>query len=261
VKALLTAAANGGRALGWGLADLILPGVCVACGAAEASAELLCDHCNVRLLSLVALPYCVRCGATIGPNIPIHDEGCWACPTPLPRFVRAVRLGPYTGPLRMAVRDLKYRHHDAMRRRLGDLLASAVAAQCSQETFDMAVPVPAHWLRRLSRGCDHASRLARAVAGPLGAPVGHELLRIRSTPQQTRMSRSRRIANVRGAFAARDPKTLAGASVLLIDDVTTTGATANETAKVLLAAGALRVTLAVVAKAEPPTAYAEHLGR
>ena len=98
--------------------------------------------------------------------------------------------------------------------------------------------------------------IAARVARNLDLPVGDELIRIRHTPPQVRLPRTRRIQIIRGAFSVSSPRSLAGTNVLLVDDVTTTGATANEAARTLLQAGASKVTLAVVAKAEPPTAYA-----
>jgi len=257
-RSLPIALVRGLGSLAWGAADLVWPESCAACGSAEPCVEGLCEACNVRLLSLVVLPYCPRCGSTLGPNVPVHDEGCAGCPSTLPRFVRTVRLGPYAAPLDGVVRELKYRRRETMRRRLGRLLAGAVASQMPDESFDLALPVPMHWLRRFGRGYDHAGVLARAVSRELGVPLGRELIRVRNTPPQVNLPRSRRIENVRGAFAVSKPRAIAGASILLIDDVTTTGATANEAARVLLKVGALRVTLAVVAKSEPPTAYAHH---
>ena len=72
------------------------------------------------------------------------------------------------------------------------------------------------------------------------------------------LPKSRREENVRGAFQVRDPNAIAGRNILLVDDVTTTGATANEAARTLLAAGASAVALAVLCKSEPPTAYSEY---
>ena len=94
----------------------------------------------------------------------------------------------------------------------------------------------------------------------LGLPVGDELVRVRNTPPQVNLSRTGRMANVRDAFAVRHAAGVRGANVVLTDDVTTTGATANEAARTLLRAGANDVTLAVLAKAEPPRAYAGHWG-
>jgi len=246
------------RNLAGGIADLLLPEVCVACGSADIAADGLCKACNVRLLSLVSLPYCPRCGTTVGPNIPIRQDGCSACQTVLPRFTRVFRLGPYTEPLRGVIRRLKYHRDDTSVHRIGRMLAETIAAQSQGLAFDLVVPVPMHWRRRLMRGCDHAFMLAAAVGRELNLPVGRELLRLRNTPPQVHLPRSKRIENVRGAFATRSSFALAGANVLLIDDVTTTGATANEAARTLLRNGASGVTLAVAAKAEPPTAYTQH---
>jgi len=243
-----------------GLADLVLPGLCAACARQDAAAEGLCQPCNVRLLAIVSLGYCPRCASTLGPNIPARDDGCWSCQATLPRFERVIRLGPYADPLRQLVRGLKYCSRDSMRRRLGAMLAEAVAARKADRRFDLVMPVPMHWRRRLARGYDHARIVACEIARRLELPLGDELVRARHTPTQVGLSRTQRIQNVRGAFALTSARAIAGASVLLVDDVATTGATANEAAKTLLDGGAEHVTLAVIAKAEAPTAYAEHLG-
>lgn len=247
------------RAVVVGTADLLLPNVCSACSDADVSAEGLCQACNVKLLSLVSLPYCPRCGATLGVNVPVRDDGCYGCPTPLPRFAAVVRLAPYAEPLRRVIQGIKYRRQAVMVRRLGRMMVEAIRTHTDGSPFDVIVPVPMHWRRRLSRGCDHSRIIARSVARGLGPPMAGELIRVRHTAPQVHLPRSRRIENVRGAFALRKLADVGGANVLLIDDVTTTGATANEAARTLLAGGALSVTLAVAAKAEPPTAYAERL--
>jgi ComF family protein len=179
------------------------------------------------------------------------------CPTTLPRFVQVVRLGPYADPLRAIVRRLKYRRQEGMLLQLGQMLAQATVGRTEGRRFDAIVPVPMHW-RRFSRGYDHTDVLARVLAAEVGLPVVRRLVRARHTPQQANLPKSRRDQNVRGAFQVRDGRTLACRSVLLVDDVITTGATANEAARTLLAAGVSAVVLAVLCKSEPPTAYAEH---
>ncbi len=203
---------------------------------------------------------CPRCGGSLGPNIPARFDGCGQCQHTLPRFSRVHRLGPYTGCLRQTIRDLKYRRHLRLRGRLTHLLAQRIQAASDEgggaDRPDVVLPVPMHWLRRLGRGFDHARAIAKGLARELNLPLGCELVRIRNTPPQVHLPRTRRLTNVRGAFAVRSPGTIAGARVLLVDDVTTTGATADEATRTLLDAGADRVTLAVLAKAEPPRAYA-----
>jgi ComF family protein len=254
--AIWSSLSTGASALG----DLVLPRVCAACESPDISVGRLCESCNIGLLSLVSLSYCPRCGTTIGPHLPVRDDGCPGCPTTLPRFARVFRLGPYANPLRSVIRELKYHHQDTMRRRLGRMLGQLVASGIEDDETapQLVMPAPMHWRRRLVRGGDHARALALAVARELHIPVGNELIRLRNTPQQAKLPRSRRIKNVHGAFSVKKGKGLVGASILLVDDVTTTGATANEAARTLLQAGAARVTLAVVAKSEPPTAYAKY---
>ena len=244
-----------------GLGDLFVPGLCPGCSQAKPGPDGLCQTCNVELLSLVALPYCPRCGSTLGVGIPAYDDGCWQCPNPLPRFDRVFRLGPYAGPLRRAIRSLKYHGRQDLLGRLGGMLAQVVRANSHEpllERYDVIVPATMHWVRRLVRGADHAALLANALSKPLGVPCGQELRRVRNTPPQVYLSRAKRIVNVRGAFIAPSPLSVQGSRVLWVDDVTTTGATANECARTLLQAGATCVSLAVIAKAEKPAAYTEH---
>lgn len=237
-----------------GAGDLLLPQLCGACEANDVEAAGLCAQCNVKLLALVAAGYCRRCGSSLGANVPEHYESCNFCPTTLPRYAQVIRLGAYGDPLRPLIRHIKYRRQETLCKRLGQLLATAAGARC--ERLDVVLSVPMHWRRRLARGYDHARILARSVARELSIPLGDELVRLRHTPPQAHLNRTRRIENVRGAFGVRRSAGVQGAHVLLVDDVTTTGATANEAARALLDAGAYSVNLAVLAKADPPVAYA-----
>jgi len=123
---------------------------------------------------------------------------------------------------------------------------------------DVIVPIPMHWMRRLARPTDHSAVLAEALSSELKIPVDRLLKRIRNTPPQVHFTRTQRFANIRGAFGGVAGKHLEGAHVLLVDDVTTTGATAGEAARMLLKSGASRVSLTVIAKAEPARAYTQH---
>lgn len=256
-KRLLASVLGRGITAFRGLAGLMLPESCAACANPDVSADGLCENCNIRLLNLVALPYCPRCGATLGPNITPWDDGCKLCPTPLPRFSRLFRLGPYAGPLRLGIQRVKYHREEALRHHLGTLLANVVSAGQNPAPPQVVLPVPMHWWRRLSRGYDHAGMLARTLARQLNLPLGDELVRIRHTPPQPGLSRKARVENVRGAFGLTATAGIRGARVLLVDDVTTTGATADEAVRTLLEGGASDVRLAVLAKADPPRAYSD----
>ena len=241
-------------------ASLIWPETCAACGTNAHTTGGFCELCGRKLLALTMLEYCPRCGSTVGAGLQAGEDGCWACPDTMPRFGRLVRLAPYAASIREAIHRMKYLRRPAASGYLCRMLAQAVAARCDKEDFDVVLPVPMHWLRRLSRGWNHSAGIAAAVAAELGVPLGDELIRVRNTPPQTRLPASKRAANVRGAFAVTRPAGVEGAHVLLVDDVTTTGATANEATRTLLRAGGQRVTVAVLAKSEPPTAYSHQLG-
>jgi len=243
----------------WGLlrksfsavADLLLPRCCAACGVPFQADPPLCRPCAEGLLDLVGKVSCDRCGTTRGPDLPARADGCPHCPTPAPRFDTVVRLGSYNRPLSEVVNGLKFHRASHVRRWLGRMLAEKVRAAAELASVQAVQAVPLHWLRRLRRSYNQADLIARALADELEVPLAGELIRTRNTRSQLGLSRSSRIANVRGAFAVVQPKRVAGLHLLLVDDVTTTGATADEATRVLLAAGAAGVSLAVLAKTDP----------
>ncbi|HUU22977.1 MAG TPA: phosphoribosyltransferase family protein [Phycisphaerae bacterium] len=241
-------------------ARLVWPDACVACGTCEPTQEGFCQRCSRDLLSLASLRWCRRCGSTVGAGLKAQDR-CPSCPEVAFRFERTVRVAPYADPLAPAIRAMKYSRFGAGATHLAALLAEAAATACAGIALDVVMPVPMYWLRRIARGGNHSDTLARAVARRLGLPVGRELRRVRNTPPQARLAASQRSQNVRGAFAVSRPAGVEGAAVVLVDDILTTGATANEAARTLLAAGARRVVVAVLARAEAPTAYSAALAQ
>ncbi len=118
------------------------------------------------------------------------------------------------------------------------------------QLFEVIVPVPSHWRRRLWRGFDQAAVLARELSRHLGVPVAEALRRTRHTDPQAGLARRQRRLNVRGCFRAAAPETVRGRRVLLIDDVLTTGATANAAAAALKEAGAARIGVFTLARAD-----------
>jgi ComF family protein len=189
------------------------------------------------------------------PNDTAAADDCPQCHDLPLRFSGVTRLGSYEGPLRLAVLRIKRAHERALAVALGallaDVVASAVAARPEQMGFDVIVPVPMHWTRRARRGANSAETIAARLADRLRLPLAPELIaRRRRTAPQASLSPGRRRANVRGAFRVRPHADLAGARVLLVDDILTTGATLNEAGKVFAKAGAADVAVAVLARAE-----------
>ncbi len=153
----------------------------------------------------------------------------------------------YGGQLAVALRRLKFSGRSDIARSLRPLLAPSFAQAAAR--CDLAVPIPLHRRRLRKRGYNQALQILAPLAKRQGLSVRRrQLRRIRATPAQSTLSRSGRIKNLRGAFAVRG--SLNDASVLLVDDVRTTGATLEAAAKALRRAGAREIHGFVVARTE-----------
>lgn len=156
-------------------------------------------------------------------------------------------LGIFDPHNRELIHRLKYYGDEPAGRFLGSELGKLVAGFDSSPTWDAIVPVPLHWTRKWSRGFNQSLILARSVSQSTGRPVLSALQRTKRTKDQTHLSREERLANVHDAF--RVTKDISGKKLLLLDDVTTTGATLEECRRVLAEAGAAQVAATVVAMA------------
>lgn len=155
--------------------------------------------------------------------------------------------GLYSGVLRELIHLFKYHGVTPLAKLFGSYLTLALPAGAS---FDVIVPVPMHWWRKWRRGFNQAELLAREVSKRSGFPMAWALRRTRHRAPQAGLSNRERRTNVRGVFAVSDPSVVAGRRVLLVDDVVTTGSTAAACARVLKEAGAVRVALLTLARAD-----------
>jgi ComF family protein len=170
---------------------------------------------------------------------------CGSCLRHPPHFDGTLALWRYEFPCDRLVQALKYRARLA----LAGYFARALASRGLPEV-DLIVPMPLHRRRLAERGFNQALEIARGVARHLGVRIEPRgVLRIRDTAPQTGLPYEDRATNVRGAFQCR--LELAGASIAVVDDVMTTGATLNEVARVLKHAGAARVENLVIARTVP----------
>ncbi len=227
------------------LLDLLLPPACPLCSSLlpPGPATVFCPSCH-REIPPLPTPCCSRCAlpfATAGGQNHLC-AGCLAEKTPA--FSRVQAAGLYDGLLRRAVQRFKYSGAIGLDHPLGALLASRIDPGPAQ----LLVPVPLHPSRLRQRSYNQSLLLARCLGRQVGLPVAADLLhRIRATPSQQGLPAAVRRRNLQGAFAlceAPGPR-----NILLIDDVMTTGSTARECTRTLLAGGALRVDVAVVARA------------
>ena len=177
---------------------------------------------------------------------------CGLCYRAAPRFGKAVAYGAYEGPLRELIHIFKYQCVRSAAPLLGKLLQEAVQRAGLGGPLAV-VPVPLWQGKQRARGFNQAEEIGRSFCraqASTGIKLEATLLiRTRETTSQTGLTRAQRRANLRGAFAVRHQEKLRGRSILLVDDVMTTGSTASECARVLLRAGAKEVFVATVARA------------
>lgn len=166
-------------------------------------------------------------------------------------FERAVRLGRYDEKeqLGYAVLRMKSRGGEGLADAMGRTFAEARADALRALEVDCVAPIPLHWWRRMTRGYNQSEAVARELASGLNVSFEPQLLRrVRWTPQQAQPTRAARQANMKGAFRVTRGARLAGRTVLLVDDVMTTGSTLSEAAKTLVEAGAERAVAAVLTR-------------
>lgn len=230
-----------------------------------------CRICQSPLTEISNLPVCRACVEAIAPLDGVlcslcgeklfgqhqlsRDSGplCGICRRVAPPFRRAVAFGAYDGELRELIHLLKYQQIRPAARVLAGFIAQSVSGlELSHDL--LVIPVPLWPGRRQERGFNQAEEIARCFVRSRGPATSIQLdttslVRKRETASQTGLSRHQRRANMRGAFAVVAADRVRGRSVLLLDDVMTTGTTAGECARVLLRAGSKEVFVATVARA------------
>ena len=225
------------------------PNVCQLCRAQRATPEegYVCARCwqGVRFIKR---PFCDRCGLPFEGEITTRFE-CANCRQMDLHFRFARSAVVAAGTVLEVIHRYKYQRALWFEPFLADLLARAARPELTREDWDMIVPVPLHPLKQREREFNQAGRLAAHLSTALAIPVNTKALRrVEPTRTQTKLSRGERAANVRKAFSARRGGRLAGARVILLDDVLTTGATTSACARVLRQAGAVDVCVWTVAR-------------
>jgi ComF family protein len=233
------------------VADLVVPPLCVACHRPVSSHDAVCAGCWSDI-DFIRAPLCDRLGIPLPFDIGGTMVSAAAVADP-PDYERARAVARFDGVMRELVHDFKFRDRHDARRLFGRWLAEAGVTLLADA--DLVVPVPLTRRRLATRRFNQAAVLAQEVARLTGRryePLA--LQRIKRTQPQVGLSRQQRRENVAGAFAvaAAGKPVLAGAKVVLIDDVITTGATARACASALKRAGAARVDVLALAMVTDP---------
>lgn len=226
---------------------VVYPPTCIGCGGATGEPHTLCPRCWTGI-AFIERPFCERLGTPfpVDLGIPLLSPAAIADP---PVFERARAAARYDAGARRLVHRLKYGDRLELARALGHMMARAGAELLADA--EVLVPVPLHRRRLWWRRFNQAMELARAVSKKSGVPCDPFLLaRVKPTKSQVGLSKAQRGENLQGAFRvpAEARARLAGRRVLLVDDVLTTGATANAASRALLRGGAARVDVLAFAR-------------
>jgi ComF family protein len=237
------------------LFSILFPSDCRICHAPLTNIAMLpvCEPCLAQIVPLEG-PLCQICGEKLfHANAEAEDTPlCGICRRVGAHFRRAAAYGAYEGALRELIHLFKYNGVRPAGKVLGSLLSQTIATMALPDSL-IVVPVPLWSGKRAARGFNQAEAICRAFLSfqssssiQLDTSI---LARTRETASQTGLTRHQRRANVRGAFAVLKPEKVKGRSILVVDDVMTTGTTAGECARVLRRAGAKEVFVATVARA------------
>jgi ComF family protein len=239
----MPALASSVRSLLKSLADFAFPPICYGCDS-EVEAGLVCEACRLDLFTH-ELAVCPKCGRPCTRTA----ETCGQCKVEF-SLSRVRGLGLYVPPFDKLIQAFKY----SGKTKVGELLGRALSALVQQDEVlsaaDAVCPVPLHPARLRERGFNQSLLLAAAISMSTRIPLAEFLVRTRNTPTQTRkMNPEARLKNLARAFRLKLDAGVDGKTVLLVDDVMTTGATLDQAARELLKGGAASVLGAVIAAA------------
>ena len=221
---------------------------CNACGKETFDGEFFCKECEKKL------PYndktfCEHCGRKlINPA-----EYCSTCKENMLSVDKARSVFDYKPPISALIRQAKYDNGRYILDYFADKLAFLYLKNFFRSEIVCAVPMSEKRLKK--RGYNQSEMLAKKVAEKIGVSYSDCLLKTKETERQATLSRAERLKNLTDSFKVKDKKAVRGKNVLLVDDVTTTGATAEAIAVKLKKAGALRVYLITVASVAPKDGY------
>ena len=228
--------------------DFIWPRRCAVCGkASDRPGRHVCSDCVNRLPFVPTDGCCRICGRAAEK---LDGEFlCTDCRARRPSFDRAASALSFDGEARELVNGFKFRERLWLRDDFADWLEAAARVRFKVEEVDVVVPMPSTLPHRIDRGYNQCDYLGRALAKRLAKPYGRRALKRTGWPKrQGGLSEEDRRANVLGTFAVRTPEAVRGKTVLVVDDIMTTGSTLSECAAELKRVGATRVWCVTLAR-------------
>lgn len=201
-----------------------------------------CESCAPEFIKVMK-PFCPGCGGELDGVL----EVCGKCLKEEKRpWTKAVSVFRMNGAVQELVHRFKYKNTPELARLFGTLAVEKLAEEGIRT--DLIVPAPLHWMRKFIRGFNQAELLGKVISMKTGIPVSNCLSRVKWTKQQARLNREERKKNLRNAFYAKKTFICENSSILLVDDVMTTGSTLTAATKELLKAGAREVIVLIIAR-------------
>jgi len=231
------------------ITDVVFPPRCLACGSILGDGEpSFCAPC-FSLIKFIHSPLCPRCGCPFSEPAE-KDHLCGDCLQVSPAFFVARALGRYDGVLMDLIHRFKYGGKVSLGERLGELMARFSYPSFRIGDYSLIMPVPLHPRRLRQRGFNQALILAGEIARCFSLDLDFmNLRRIVFTEPQVGLGRERRAQNIQDAFFVVDQGRITGERIVLVDDVFTTGSTAQECSRILMKNKAERVAVLTLARA------------
>ncbi len=230
---------------------IIFPSYCQICGQVleHVAERVICSDC-LEKLEISQSASCPVCGRFYFNNLS-GDCLCGECLDNPPPFNWHRSVGLYDGRLKEVILIFKYKGYEVLSRPLGRLAYVELLAGQGLSGVEFIIPVPLHKKREKQRGFNQSELLSREISKLSSVPVmKNNLIKTRPTLAQVSLEASEREGNLRGAFMVRRPEKIAGRTLLLVDDVYTTGSTIKECTKELKKAGAREVRAITLARAQ-----------
>jgi competence protein ComFC len=230
------------------VSSAFIPDLCLLCGSENLTGSTsVCHECRTSL-RWVTPPICEVCGKPLTKLEDKNSTTCGACLSSPPAYDMARYGLYYEKSVRAAITRFKFNALLYSSRPLAAFLLEAFDRYYVNGNFDVILPVPVHTRRLMARGFNQATILSQKLSKATGIPLDRtSLIKTKNTEPQVRLSRSKRLSNLTNAFQIKYGKSMSKKRVLLVDDVSTTGATVTEVAKVLQTAGVSYVGVLILA--------------
>ncbi len=231
------------------LVDLLYPQHCLICSEAiiDSSYESACKACLEKICINVS-PLCNKCGFPLK-GVSAKNGSCSKCRNKLYYFDRALSVSEYSGITKKCIQLLKYKRKLKIGKNLSRIMLEFLKAHFNIASIDLITAVPLHKTKLKERGFNQSELFADFIRLNLNLPASfNNLRRVRNTLSQYQLSLEKRQLNIKDAFDCNDKSFFKNKSVLIVDDIFTTGATLNECSRVLKNAGAKKVYTLTMAR-------------